>query len=120
MRAEDAEKTAEKMLDWPSLAKLGTTTKLQQYIRPRAPLRPSQSRNAWELIKADAKNVGKDSGRTTASGIRAIIGAVYFDGGLDAVKRVMAHLGLIIKLPELIPIPVPDSGLQVSLRGNEG
>jgi dsRNA-specific ribonuclease len=88
-------------VSWPNLAQLGIATKLQQYIRPRAPIRPSQSRNILAQAKDEVKRLGEDPRRTIAFGIRAVIGAVYFDknGGLDGAKRVMARLELIIKLP---------------------
>jgi dsRNA-specific ribonuclease len=82
-------------------------TKLQQYIRPRAILQGSQSRNWIRLIVNDFKVLGCDPGRTIANGIKAIIGAVYFDGGFESARRVMAQFGLIIKVPKPAPVPMP-------------
>lgn len=38
---------------------------------------------------------GEVSWKTMADAMEAILGAVYFDGGLGAVKRVMVTLGLV-------------------------
>jgi dsRNA-specific ribonuclease len=47
-----------------------------------------------EAIETDE---AEDPSRTAARAMRAIIGAIYYDGGLQAARRVMAELGLIIK-----------------------
>lgn len=86
------------------------TNKLQQYIRPREPVRASKQNSIWYLLADDLKGTGADPTRTIANGIKAIIGAVYFDGGLDNAKRVMAHFDLIIKLPELKYASMPEFG----------
>jgi hypothetical protein len=111
---DDAKKTIKKMMeDYDDLYQLGMTTKLQQYIRPRAPLRPSQKWSFMANIKDDFQGLGKDAPRAVAIGIKALIGAVYFDGGYESTRRVMAHLGHIGKLSEAKPAPVPNFGHNV-------
>ena len=75
-------------------------TTLQKYIRPHAPIRPSQTRKLVANIRHEFKTLGSDPVRTVANGIKAIIGAVYFDSGYETARRVMACLDLIIKVPE--------------------
>jgi dsRNA-specific ribonuclease len=89
------------------------TTKLQQYIRPRALIRASQKSSLVALFKDDIKGVGADPPRTIANGIKAIIGAVYFDSGFDSARRLMDYFGLTIKLPEPKPGPMPEFGQTV-------
>ena len=95
-----------------NLNKLGINSKVHQYIRPRLGVRPSQKHNIFSLLKDDFKSAvaGAESSRQIANGIMAIIGAVFFDGGLVSVKRVMAHFALMIKLPEPNPVPQPAIG----------
>lgn len=95
-------------------------TKLQQYIRPRAPLRPSQKWSITANIKEEFKGLGKDAPRVIATGIKAIIGAVHLDSGLDSARRVMVQLEVIIKLPEPKPAPVPDFGHTIRYAKGKG
>ena len=97
----DAEGIIERIIGRSNLNRVGMNTKLQQYVRPRIGVRPSQKHNILALFKDDFKraSAGADSSRQIANGIMAIIGATHFDGGIDSARRVMAQLGLIIKLP---------------------
>lgn len=47
------------------------------------------------MLKEDVQS--EDQTRTVARAMRAIIGAVYYDGGMDGVRRVMEGLGLLVK-----------------------
>ena len=58
---------------------------------------------------AKATAAGANPMRAIATGIRAIVGAVYYDGGYDSARRVMAQFGLTIKLPEPKPAPTPSN-----------
>lgn len=69
---------------------------IERMVRPKAPLRPSKRRNVLELLKEDVQNVGHERGKQIARAMKAIIGAVYFDGGYEAARRVMAQLSLTI------------------------
>ena len=100
MRIEDAIKNVNRLSSNDNLYHIGMTTKLQQYIRPRAPIRPTQSRSILGQIQHEVKGLGSDPVRTIANAVRAVIGAVYFDRGYESARRVMAHLGLIIKVPD--------------------
>ena len=64
-------------------------------MRKKKPLRPTKRNNIFSLVKDDASR--EDPSRTAARAMRAIVGAVYYDGGLAAARRMMAQLGLIIK-----------------------
>jgi len=81
-----------------NLSKVGTQSKIERFVRPKKPLRPSKKTNIFALLKDDVQF--EDPSRVIARAIRAIIGAVYYDGGMAAAKRVMASLMLTIKLPE--------------------
>jgi hypothetical protein len=63
-------------------------SKVQQYIRPRLGVRPSQRYYFFTLVKEDIKSKGEGAGptRQITNGVMAIIGAVYFEGGLDSTK----------------------------------
>lgn len=47
------------------------------------------------MLKEDVQF--EDPSRTVARAMRAILGAVYYDGGLGCVVKVMKELGLVIK-----------------------
>ncbi|QDS72453.1 hypothetical protein FKW77_009561 [Venturia effusa] len=48
-----------------------------------------------KFINANPGHCGELGARTLADTVEAIIGAVYLDGGLDAVPDVLATLGLV-------------------------
>jgi len=97
----DTETLVQQTIGRALLERLGMKTMIQQFIRPRLGVSPSKKNNIFALLKEDFRRTaaGADASRQIAKGIMAIIGAVHFDGGIDGAKRVMAHLGLIIKLP---------------------
>ncbi|RFU28204.1 hypothetical protein B7463_g8137, partial [Scytalidium lignicola] len=94
----DARKFMNKMLSRRHLDQLGRKTKIEKYIRPRKPLQPSKRRNILALLKDDVQ--AEDKSRTVARAMRAIIGAVFYDGGLEAVRKVMGKLDLTFKVPD--------------------
>lgn len=92
---EDATSIVERMIDWSNLNKIGKKTQIEQMIRPRAPVRPTKRHNIFSLMADDAKR--DPPNRMVTKAIRAIIGAVYYDGVFEAARRVMCQLELIIK-----------------------
>jgi dsRNA-specific ribonuclease len=90
------------MLSITNLNNIGRNSKhggsIERMVRPRAPIRRSKRNNVLELLKDDVKGIGQDQNRQIARAIKAIIGAVYFDGGFEAARRVMAQLTLTIRL----------------------
>lgn len=85
----------EKLVGRKNLTKIAWTTKIEKFVRRKKPLRPTKKRNPFSLMKDDT--LREDPSRTAARAMRAIIGAVYYDGGLHVARRVMAELALIIK-----------------------
>ena len=59
------------------------------------PKQEGKTRNPFRLLVDDART--EDATRTIERAMQAVIGAVYFDGGFEAARRVMAQLGLTIK-----------------------
>lgn len=53
------------------------------------------------VLKDDVKR--ENASKAVARAVKAIIGAVYYDGGLDAARNVMMQLGLVIKPPSHRP-----------------
>jgi hypothetical protein len=51
----------------------------------------------FHVLRKDVQAVGHGGDRLIARAVKAIIGAVYSDGGYDTVRRVMAQLGLSIR-----------------------
>ncbi|KAH8813122.1 ribonuclease III domain-containing protein [Xylogone sp. PMI_703] len=94
----DASKFMDKILSRRHLDQIGRKTKIEKYIRPRKPLQPSKRRNILALLKEDVQT--EDRSRTVARAMRAIIGAVFYDGGLEAVRKVMGILDLSFKAPD--------------------
>jgi dsRNA-specific ribonuclease len=80
------------------LARLAWTTKIEKFVRRKKPLRPTKRKNILSLMKDDVSR--EDPLRTAARAMKAVMGAVYYDGGLQAARRVMAELALIIKPSE--------------------
>ncbi|KAF7911092.1 uncharacterized protein EAF01_002600 [Botrytis porri] len=64
-------------------------------IRPQ-PSSPVSFRNIIELVKEDTR---EDSTRVIGRAVKAVIGAVYLDGGIESVKKIMENLQMGIKLP---------------------
>ncbi|KAF7863863.1 hypothetical protein EAF04_006828 [Stromatinia cepivora] len=64
-------------------------------IRPQ-PYVPISFRNIIELVKEDSR---EDSTRAVSRAVKAVIGAVYLDGGVESAKKVMENLQMGIKLP---------------------
>ncbi|APA09637.1 hypothetical protein sscle_05g044070 [Sclerotinia sclerotiorum 1980 UF-70] len=64
-------------------------------IRPQ-PYIPVSFRNIIELVKEDTR---EDSTRAISRAVKAVIGAVYLDGGIENAKKVMENLQMGIKLP---------------------
>lgn len=81
-----------------NLDSIGRLSQIEKFVRAMMPIRTAKKRNIFSLLKDDV--VREDPSRTIARAMRAIIGAVYYDGQLAAARRVMAELDLIIKLPE--------------------
>jgi dsRNA-specific ribonuclease len=78
-----------------NLAYICWKSQMEKFVRRKKPLRPTKRKNIFSVVKDDASR--EDPSRTAARAMRAIIGAIYYDGGLQAARRVMAELGLIIK-----------------------
>jgi ribonuclease III len=58
-------------------------------------VRVANAKGFKNFININPAHVGELGARTLADTVEAIIGAVYLDGGLDAVPDVLATLGLI-------------------------
>jgi dsRNA-specific ribonuclease len=85
----------ERLIGTRNLAHICFKSKVEKFVRRKKPLRPSKRKNIFSAVKDDASR--EDPSRTAARAMRAVIGAIYYDGGIQAVRRVMAELGLIIK-----------------------
>ncbi|KAG9230839.1 hypothetical protein BJ875DRAFT_471050 [Amylocarpus encephaloides] len=95
---DDGEKLVNKIIDKFNFERIGDVSGIEKYIRPRAPLARSKRHNLLALGKDDIK---REHGTVSISrGIEAIVGAVYYDGGIDPARQVMANLDLIIKMPQ--------------------
>lgn len=64
-------------------------------IRPQ-PYIPISFRNIIELVKEESR---EDNTRCISRAVKAVIGAVYLDGGVENAKKVMENLQIGIKLP---------------------
>ncbi|KAF4618379.1 hypothetical protein G7Y89_g14923 [Cudoniella acicularis] len=81
-----------------NLEKIGRSSKINQFIRPRVHLRGSRRKNPLFLLKDDVQR--EDPSRIIARAMKAIIGAVFWDGGLEAATKVMKELQLTIVSPQ--------------------
>lgn len=103
MKTEEVLKT--KVKEDSELYQLGVATGLNLYIRdwPPSPRTASMLTNAKTSVMADLKRAkaGKEEQKVIATAMRAIMAAVYYDGGLDAAKRLMQRFGFLIAMPEL-------------------
>ncbi|KAA8575081.1 hypothetical protein EYC84_004297 [Monilinia fructicola] len=57
---------------------------------------PRRWSNIKELIKEDLR---EDSTRIVSRAVKAVIGAVFLDGGMDSAKKVMENLQMGIRMP---------------------
>lgn len=82
-----------------NLARIGEDSGIQRWIRPRRPLPPSRQSSIVRLLMDDAWALKgeKDPRRIIARAMRALIGAVYLDGGDMAATTVMTNLKLLIR-----------------------
>lgn len=82
-----------------NLARIGEDSGIQRWIHPRRPLPPSQQMSMLRLLMDDMRAVTgeKDPKRIIARAMRALIGAVYLDGGIIAAEKVMTELRLLIR-----------------------
>jgi dsRNA-specific ribonuclease len=92
---EDINSIIDRITGTRNLDKIGRKSTIEYMIRRRAPLRPRQKNNLLSLLKDDMRREWPEI--TIARGMRAVIGAVYYDGGYDAARRAMVHLKLIIQ-----------------------
>lgn len=92
--ADDAKKHLDDLLGRTTLYNRGKDTKIEQFIRPQLPLPQTKRKNVIALLKDDVKR--EDPIRTIARAMRAIIAAVYYDGGLDAARRVMHNMSMTL------------------------
>ncbi|KAL3422214.1 RNase [Phlyctema vagabunda] len=88
----EAKKQIESLTSVRSLGKIGKQTRIEAFVRPMMPLR---KKNLWTVVKDDVKR--EDTSVTIARALVAIIGAVFYDGGLVAVRKVMVDLGLEVR-----------------------
>jgi dsRNA-specific ribonuclease len=99
----EAKVVVERMLSAAYLSMIGRYSKdgesIESMVRPSAPLPlpPSRRRNMSEHLRHSAQGVGHDPDTQIARAVKAIIGAVYFDGGFEAARGVMAQLMLAIQ-----------------------
>lgn len=65
-------------------------------MRKKEIKREAPTRNLFRLLKEDGQK--EHASRTIERAMQAVMAAVYFDGGLQGLRRVMAKLGLTIKV----------------------
>jgi hypothetical protein len=63
------------------------------------PLHPGRQKSIRRIIGEDLKAAGYDKTRTVAQGIKAVMGALYFDQGVAEVASFMKGWGLWILEP---------------------
>ncbi|CZR55489.1 uncharacterized protein PAC_05377 [Phialocephala subalpina] len=85
-----------------NLVAVGQESKIQRWIRPRRGLAPSNQQNPLALIRRDISDTfgGHYGPRAIERAMEALIGAVYYDGGIEAVKKVMMELRPLIRKAE--------------------
>ncbi|KAF8848940.1 hypothetical protein BDZ45DRAFT_697976 [Acephala macrosclerotiorum] len=86
-----------KPIEKENLVKVGNKSNIQRWIRPRRRLAPSRQRNLLAMMGRDVSDTfGKhDAPSTIERAMQALIGAVYYDGGIEVVKKVMMELRLL-------------------------
>ncbi|TGO30626.1 hypothetical protein BPAE_0004g00840 [Botrytis paeoniae] len=87
-----ASQTLNRILSRVSLSAYPT---IASCIRPQ-PSVPISFRNIIELVKEDTR---EDNTRVISRAVKAVIGAVYLDGGIESAKKIMENLQMGIKLP---------------------
>lgn len=90
-RADDIDSAIKSLLNLGNLAKKAKIVGIDRVIRPRAPVGHKQK--ASILKKVAGK---RDKTQLAAEGIKAVVGAVYYDGGYSAAKSVIGTLGLVL------------------------
>lgn len=82
-----------------NLSRIGEDSGIQRWIHPKRPLPPSHESSVLRLLMDDMRAVkgDKDPKRIIARAMRALIGAVYLDGGIMAAGNVMTELRLLIR-----------------------
>ncbi|THV54411.1 hypothetical protein BGAL_0027g00220 [Botrytis galanthina] len=83
------------------LKRVLSRTSLSAYPTIASCIRPQPSvqisfRNIIELVKEDTR---EDNTRVISRAVKAVIGAVYLDGGIESAKKIMENLQMGIKLP---------------------
>jgi len=84
-----------KILHWGNLGRVGRLSKIEQFVRRKKP--QVKHRTFSALFK---ENSEEWPGKTIARAVKAVIGAVYWDGELEAVKNVMRQLDISIEAAE--------------------
>ncbi|CAG8982093.1 hypothetical protein HYALB_00013974 [Hymenoscyphus albidus] len=91
MGIDTSNKVIKEVLGRENLALIGTQTKIEYCIRPMKGIEGSLRKNpvvhTVRLWKDDVRR--EERSWTIARGVEAVVGAVYFDGGLESVKGVM-------------------------------
>lgn len=90
---KEAVKMIGKVLDWRNLLPVGEKSKLERFVRKRESAVKSHSQ-ILKMLKEDVKT--EDPSRTVARGVSAVLGAVYYDGGVENVAKVMGTLKIKI------------------------
>lgn len=97
MKTGSTARTVANILGWRNLDRLGRVSGLEQFVRPR--MRPAgESRGKRVLLAFKDDFEREDPTRTVARAVEAVVGAVYFDGGFEAVRVVMEYLDLVIRV----------------------
>jgi len=96
--------SSQRLLEIGSSSRNGTNACIRQYIRgpTLSILKHVHGGNrVLAFIKEDFKHAGTEANNTAdqivARAIKAIIGAVYLDGGYRKAREVQARLGIAIK-----------------------
>lgn len=89
-RTEDIDPSIKKLLHANTLDKTGRETGIERFVRPKAPLRESQQKNPVKMMLA-----GDNKKKVVAQAVKAVLGAVYYDGGFGEAKRVCVGLGIV-------------------------
>ncbi|KAH6669541.1 hypothetical protein B0J14DRAFT_703484 [Halenospora varia] len=86
------------ILDKWNLERVGKASGINQFVRPVRPLRKRDKRNPLKVFVDDVRR--EDPVWTISRGVKAVVGAVFLDGGLEVAVRVMGELGLVIGGPK--------------------
>jgi len=88
-------------MHWENLGRVGRLSKIEQFVRRKKPQVKHRTFSALNPFKEDSVEY---PGNTIARAVKAVIGAVKFDGGEQAVKNVMRQLDISIEAAERIGI----------------